>query len=891
MAVLSSSKVDQSRHDSDHHPIICTLDLPFPFTHGPLTGTPHTLVRWDPSARARYAASLQAALLLPLPTAGTSPCDVSACFEHLHSVVEQAAGASGMPRRPVTTGKHKPFYDAACQASKRALRRAISHDCTPDERRLLERQYHTLVRRKKRQHADRNLTALLALQRFEPRQFWKRLRSQHSALPPALSEPAAWDAFMQNVSHMSLPLDCSLPLEAYPQVSTELAVHLNADITLDEVSTMLRELHNGRSPGSLGLPAELLRYAQAPPTQDAPAPPHLLTPLLHQILNRAFHAGFVPAEVNSALVTPVLKKGDRALTSNYRPIAVTTPVMRLYAGILNARVQRYTEDQRLRAPSQFGFRPHLSTLHPMFILQHFVDSCQRNARPLFCCFLDLKAAYDRVQRPLLWQVLSRLGVHGKMLSAIQSLYDASMLSISVSGRVGSPFLSCTGVKQGCPLSPTLFGLFLDGLHRYLAVHCPATGLLSRDGTRVRDLQYADDVLLMDPSPDGLQQLISSVAAFTQQTGMLISAQKTEIICFHDPASPERRFVCHGTPLQVVEQAKYLGLQFSASAGLAASPPALFAKQLAAGAILSQQVLRLGATPHPGMQLRAFYACVPPVASYACELWSARALPRAATKAKRQMEAAYVTALRRILTLPPSVTPAIVLAESSSRPISHTWLQRTTKFYNNVLALPADSLCRRILLLQMADASQFGADNWFQSFLHTLSCVQYTYSYSSGSAPIVDEHTLRLKLSLQQQSVFQAVHVCPRSCPPQGSTVCTYANWFHRPTHARAVPVVDVQLPFRKLSLLLRFRCGCHRLPSNLGRRLSVARPDRICPKCAGSFCDEFHLVFECPFLDPIRAQFEQLFHNRCTMRQFMWQPDMVGVANFVYYSMHALLSA
>ena len=53
--------------------------------------------------------------------------------------------------------------------------------------------------------------------------------------------------------------------------------------------------------------------------------------------------------------------------------------------------------------------------------------------------------------------------------------------------------------------------------------------------------------------------------------------------------------------------------------------------VAAGAILSQQVLRLGATPHPGMQLRAFYACVPPVASYACELWSARALPQAANQ--------------------------------------------------------------------------------------------------------------------------------------------------------------------------------------------------------------------------------------------------------------------
>ena len=152
----------------------------------------------------------------------------------------------------------------------------------------------------------------------------------------------------------------------------------------------------------------------------------------------------------------------------------------------------------------------------------------------------------------------------------------------------------------------------------------------------------------------------------------------------------------------------------------------------------------------------------------------------------------------------------------------------------------------------------------------LSCIPYTYSYSPGDPPIVDEHTLRLKLSLQQQSVFQAVHVCPRSCPSQGSTICTYAHWFHRLAHAPAVPVVDLHLSFRKLSLFLRFRCGCHQLPSNLGRRLSVARPDRLCPKCAGSFCDEFHLVFQCPFLDPIRAQFEHLVHDRCTMRQFMW---------------------
>ena len=48
-----------------------------------------------------------------------------------------------------------------------------------------------------------------------------------------------------------------------------------------------------------------------------------------------------------------------------------------------------------------------------------------------------------------------------------------------------------GVKQGCPLSPTLFGLFADGLHRYLQLCCPDDGFAFADGTLVPDLGHAE----------------------------------------------------------------------------------------------------------------------------------------------------------------------------------------------------------------------------------------------------------------------------------------------------------------------------------------------------------------------------------------------------------------
>ena len=92
-------------------------------------------------------------------------------------------------------------------------------------------------------------------------------------------------------------------------------------------------------------------------------------------------------------------------------------------------------------------------------------------------FLDLKAAFDRVSRPLLWQVLAHLGLHGRMLRAVQGLHDTAAVAVRVDGRSGRTLPSRTGVLQGSPLSPTLFGLLADGLHRQLqadALQCGVT---------------------------------------------------------------------------------------------------------------------------------------------------------------------------------------------------------------------------------------------------------------------------------------------------------------------------------------------------------------------------------------------------------------------------------
>ena len=136
-----------------------------------------------------------------------------------------------------------------------------------------------------------------------------------------------------------------------------------------------------------------------------------------------------------------------------------------------------------------------------------------------------------MQRPLLWQVLQRLGVHGPMLAVLQSLYEDCGFAINTNGRSGKAVQSHTGMKQGCPLSPTLFGLYIDGMHHFLMSPGPVDVPVLSSGIQVTNLAHAGDVTLMASSPQGLQRLIDIVCQFRAPMGMIVSVAKTKVMFF------------------------------------------------------------------------------------------------------------------------------------------------------------------------------------------------------------------------------------------------------------------------------------------------------------------------------------------------------------------------
>ena len=92
--------------------------------------------------------------------------------------------------------------------------------------------------------------------------------------------------------------------------------------------------------------------------------------------------------------------------------------------------------------------------------------------------MDFSKAFDCVCRMLMWNRLSRLGIRGKFLIALKDLYSDVRFRVRVNCKTSRGYVvTISGVRQGCPLSPVLFGLFIEQLHEFLRLKCPSIAVL------------------------------------------------------------------------------------------------------------------------------------------------------------------------------------------------------------------------------------------------------------------------------------------------------------------------------------------------------------------------------------------------------------------------------
>ena len=93
----------------------------------------------------------------------------------------------------------------------------------------------------------------------------------------------------------------------------------------------------------------------------------------------------------------------------------------------------------------------------------------RAEQPLFLAFVDLTKAFDLVSRSGLFKILQKIGYPSKLLAIITSFHQDMQSTVCFDGATSNAFPVSRGVKQGCVLAPTLFGIFFSMLLQYAFV--------------------------------------------------------------------------------------------------------------------------------------------------------------------------------------------------------------------------------------------------------------------------------------------------------------------------------------------------------------------------------------------------------------------------------------
>ena len=219
----------------------------------------------------------------------------------------------------------------------------------------------------------------------------------------------------------------------------------------------------------------------------------VLTKALHDLFVKVWETGTVPRDWRTGVILPLYKgKGSKSDCGNHRGITLLSVPGKAFAHILLNRIKPLLLEKR--RPQQSGFTPGRSTVDRILALNLASQTRREFQQPLYVTYVDLKAAFDSVYRPALWQLLKVLGVPEKVISLVSALYSDTTSRVRVDGQLSSAFPVSSGVRQGCVLAPDLFNTGMDWVLGR-AVGRSMNGAVVGTSS-LTDFDYADDVALL-----------------------------------------------------------------------------------------------------------------------------------------------------------------------------------------------------------------------------------------------------------------------------------------------------------------------------------------------------------------------------------------------------------
>jgi hypothetical protein len=440
-------------------------------------------------------------------------------------------------------------------------------------------------------------------------------------------------------------------------------------------------------------------------------------------------------------------------------------VAKVYSKILNTRIQKYLESNKILVEEQNGFRACRSCIDHLYVLCTVLRNRKLSGKETFLCFIDYKKAFDSVERHLLLYKLSQVGINGNMYRAISSLYSNPRSRVILNDHETEYFDCPVGVKQGDCLSPSLFAIFINDLA--IEIKNSNIGVILDDNLAINILLYADDIVLLAENEEDLQSLIFMVECWCKKWRLEVNLSKTNIMHIRTNRKQQSKFmfIFDMQPVPYCTAYKYLGaninefLDFNFTAECLAD---------SAGRALSSIITKMiknGGFPFNVYSV-LYDACVTSISDYASEITGYTQYDSAVQL--------HTRAIRAYLGLPKNSCSVGVLSEVDWLLPEYRTQLKMIRQYSRILNMDNSRLTKQVYLWDRSLNDSNTISSWSSEVKHVFYSCNLNSTYDANRPFSLQCILKSMKLKLKSEQAEYLKNECEQK--PKLRTFLTFKEF-------------------------------------------------------------------------------------------------------------------
>ena len=335
-----------------------------------------------------------------------------------------------------------------------------------------------------------------------------------------------------------------------PTLDLQQSEDLEGLITYEEASEVLKNMKNGKSPGTDGMTVDFFKFFW----KD-------LGHFIVKSLNEGFKTGKMSITQREGIIV-CIPKGDRPreFLKNWRPISLLNVVYKIGSSCIANRIKRVLPD--LINEDQTGFVPGRYIGDNLRLLYDIIHYLQNENQPGLLVSIDFEKAFDSIDWNFMIRTLKRFGFGPDIIQWISAFYNDIKSSILVNNQASTSFRIERGCRQGDPISPYLFILCAEILACRIRED-QEVNPIKVDDTEFKISQFADDTtFLLEGDRRSFEKLFDHLDFFGNISGLKLNHEKTNNVWLGSRSNSEARWLPHldmsWNPLKF----KILGLWFT-----------------------------------------------------------------------------------------------------------------------------------------------------------------------------------------------------------------------------------------------------------------------------------------------------------------------------------------